>query len=152
MTWTKKMVKSVTFFWGKNLSALKTAHEMNKLYADYLHESERFTRNSVIGKWNRLGLHKARFITERGVAPKPNPGFCYTRCPTTDARRSRVGRGIFKDIETTDYDLATDALSFDELGDRACRWPMTTGGFCGRPRAKRSYCQHHYDRAYQKTK
>jgi len=140
MTWTAKMVKSVTYLWKQDLSALETAAEMNKMYADWLHTSERFTRNAIIGKWNRLDLHKA---------PKHTPKVIDGAKLTTYRGRPKTS-AEFKDIEVDAYDMATDAITFNEIEDKSCRWPITTGGFCGRPKAKKLYCQHHYDRAYQK--
>jgi len=154
MNWTKKMVKSVTFLFNKDLSALKAAHEMNKMYGDWLPSGYRFTRNSVIGKWNRLGLHKQKIFAKAaaGAHDAPNPGFNYKKASVVDSRRNRIGRGTFKDIEVDAYDMATDAITFNEIEDKSCRWPITTGGFCGRPKAKKLYCLHHHDRAYQKAK
>jgi len=161
--WTKKMTKHGEKCWKRGMSALQTCNEMNRLWGDWLHREDRFTRNAVIGKWNRMGLHRANLAQAKGENERINrkhhgKGFGYANPTKVDPRRTRPGRGMFKDIAVDTYDRDTRLCEFEDLEPRQCHWPvygdakLGTLRFCGETVQRGPYCQHHYDRAHQKAR
>lgn len=106
-----------------------------------------FTRNSVIGKMNRLGL-KSHYTARRPFVPKPPkvPRVPRIKMPklATDNR-----------TELEKYPDAPEPLrtSILDLTSVQCRWPLEdkdTHGlalFCGHFAAEGRYCPHHNARS-----
>lgn len=146
MLWTPNMLKSLQYLFKKGLSAANSAAEMNKMYADHLYAEERFTKNSVIGKWHRHGMERGR--PQKVNSAEGNPPM----------QKKKKVYGPYLDIVRDELDNEQPGIGFEDLLAASCRWPLEgdakVGGlsFCGRPRepgASAEYCRHHMHRAYR---
>lgn len=158
MSWTPERVETLKKLWVQGLSASQVAQALGQV-----------TRNAVIAKIHRLGLA----TRERAAAPKlaPRPmAEVMTRAPRTvlvkagpsaETKRGpyeqRVVQAAIAVVLKAEPEpvkrgeLAPTATIFN-LTAHACRWPIGNPsaddfGFCGRPKARGSYCDAHAKRA-----
>ncbi len=126
MTWTDSDIVKLKQLAEEHHSFAKIATELNK------------TRNSIIGKAHRLGLHT-----------NPPPTKKASHASTTPRRgihRPNIGKPfIMKDENATfDDDMIVDIY---HLTNATCRWPIEGLYFCGRLEADISssipYCPKH---------
>ena len=125
--WTPQNVQKLTKMLAKGMSARQIAEDFG------------VTRNSVIGKANRLGLsvqaEKKAKASSPAKAEKPK------KAP------AKVKREIIHIAQPT-----------SPTSESACQWPIGDPGtpefkFCYEPaKAGRPYCEEHCDIAYRKTK
>ena len=128
MGWTDERVELLKRLWAEGLSASQIARELGGV-----------TRNAVIGKVHRLGLHasapRTRARVMRQAAPRAprsrrafNPG---------DIGRAAVPRPLFSErapAVVVEDPHPGGAVTFDELQPHHCRWPF------GDPRSGLRYC------------
>lgn len=102
------------------------------------------TRNTVVGKMDRMGLKRADVpIPKRATKPKRVQ---VTRTWTKTQKRDRKAPGV--------RGLKRRAGEPKPLGERpgGCQWmhgDSTDRKFCGHERQEKSpYCAHHHDRCY----
>jgi hypothetical protein len=83
------------------------------------HLGPAFTRSSVIGKWNRMGLRNTHYVAVDPDAEKP------------------------ADLPAPDI----EGVHFDKLESGMCRYPLVGEGrhilFCGKDTINRVYCECH---------
>jgi len=153
MSWTEPMAETLAKLWRDGVSATRCAAEINQL-----HKSE-ITRNGVIGKVHRLGLsHNA------DTPPKPRAVRRLRQFPRARApKRIKLRRPDepptsphpFPLIKELPPDHSDCAVTFADLGEQHCRWPIGDPAsvefrFCGaQPLTERPYCARHCRMAYQ---
>ena len=105
------------------------------------------TRNVVIGKANRLGLHFG--VVQPVFEPKPKPK------PPVERRAAPKARAMeaAMNLEPMTCDPPSEGVRLMDVRDGQCRWPMgdprdaETFRFCGEP-TERSYCVEHHSIVY----
>lgn len=107
------------------------------------------TRNAVIGKLNRLGVHYDR----SGQTSKPRPA-----PPTTRPRWSPLLTPMKKRKDVL-VDAKVTPVSFFDVEEHHCRWPigdphnLDTFRFCGAPKVDGiAYCAKHAKVAFTAAK
>ena len=134
MTWTPERVAMLRSRWG----TMRTAEIADEIMAAY--PGFELTRNSVIGKANRLGLPKLA----RGETP---------RAPSNKPRPKPVVRPV-NTIGPIPMGLNATAL----LTKGSCRFPMGHPGddnfhYCGNQKLPgKSYCAFHHDMCTEKRR
>ena len=107
--WTNNSIKTMKDLMEQGWTARRIAH----------HLGPSFTRSSVIGKWNRMGLRNTHYVS---IDPKVKP---------------------VQDLPVTDI----KGVVFDELESGMCRYPLSGEGrhiiFCGEDTINRVYCECH---------
>lgn len=163
MAWTKETTEMVIDLFEKGLSASVAATRINGAFGT------KFTRNSVIGKWFRMGLFRAGQRPKSGPKPKQKtnlfPPVPYDGMPSRLAQRVNTLRKLHLEMQAVvapplpaPMPEAVEPLRVPlfELESHMCRWPigdprMEDFAFCGLPQVEgRSYCSQHCGRAYQK--
>jgi hypothetical protein len=105
------------------------------------------SRNSVIGRANRLGLPplencsalRAR-VQRKKEKPKPKPG---RTPPPAKAPSLPIDSSLAADLAPTFYDPPYETcLTFEQIGAN-CRYPIQDR-FCPFEKTHGSYCSHHY--------
>ncbi|WDR03644.1 GcrA family cell cycle regulator [Devosia algicola] len=152
-TWTDERIETLKEMWMEGKPASEIA----------AHFGEGTTKNSIIGKVHRLGLHKRPRVTnsaaQRNQARHGNYGQ-----PKANAIVSRVRQRVSKqpapvrenfDMEDGDGNDAT-YLTVEKIElYTQCHWPYGDPKtpefrFCGKPTQDRgSYCPDHHARVYQ---
>jgi GcrA cell cycle regulator len=137
-SWTTERVERLKKGWAEGLSAAVIGAQMG------------MTRNAIIGKVHRLGLHKRG----RGGPGVPRP----TRRPKErNQQEHRIRpRPELRLVIDNAPDLDTpleQRRSILELNKETCRWPVGEPGhaeffFCGGATAGFTYCPKHHVRAY----
>lgn len=120
------------------------------------------TRNSIIGKWYRLGLRRRASLTQRlpigGSRPRKQRDPAAPRAPRP--ARPRPPRPVKARIMTSPPEPPqTDPITLMQLGGIGddpgrCRWPIGEPAgpdtlFCGAPRERGAYCAWHGNLAYR---
>ncbi len=98
-----------------------------------------YSRNSIIGKAQRLGLMTKRPPRGKRVPRKVT----HPEKPLKPTPAPECAQLICVDIEPRN-------LTLHDLTDETCRWPYGDNApyfFCGRPVFCGSYCGHHFDLA-----
>ena len=122
--WTEELMERLKTIYATGLSSSQIAAEMNC----------GISRNSVIGKVNRMGLTRDNEYKPR----KPKP--VYVR------KKLAKPPTIFSPVEWRD-DGEPLHVSLIDLGANDCRWPYGDGPFthCGHRQIDgSSYCGHHF--------
>lgn len=155
MSWDPPRIAELKKLWAAGLSASQIAGRFGDV-----------TRNAVISKVHRLGL-AGRTTTVRspqGSASLPIAPTRITERRKEDAQIHRM-RALAAQMRATDpaplpvlpstereapLSAASDGVSFLDLEDRHCRWPLSPACgidtiFCGQPRERGSYCSTHYN-------
>jgi GcrA cell cycle regulator len=143
--WTAKLEERLSELWLEGLSCSQIAETMKS----------GITRNSVIGKVHRLGLHEKR--PRQPSAPKP------ARLPRRSVQQIAAAAALTKKLRNKAEPKflpaplpnasawtplpGTTPVSLLALADGVCRWPVgddTRHLFCGCEAAPgASYCVHH---------
>lgn len=148
--------------------------QLKALYADGLSSSQiaaelggGLTRNSIIGKVNRLGLtrdnHPSSAHWRDGrTRRKPIPASKPRIAPTKSTHHTRVAAWRMAPVEEPAAPIDDNAIPIAqrktllELENHHCRWPLGDGPaefFCAHPSADLNigipYCRIHGARAYQ---
>lgn len=139
--WTDTDEKVLRKIWRAGGSARRISEELDG----------RFTRNAVISKVRRLGLHRnpsgPRPLEPRDLESKPAPERRSRFHPAPPTKPEQV-ESISRFEEPSDG----VGVSFLELTNETCRWPKGTPGepgfmFCGETtadlRAGKPYCPFH---------
>lgn len=159
--WTKERIEQLTQLLEIGMTASEIAHEMGT------------TRNSVIGKANRLGLKKGERSAD--LLPKPRaPRRPMSRSAISMRETRRVER-IYQSSRTVSH-VKVETVEVPDLPDEdeSCLWPRVTVDtvklgmcrwpcndpwkseeffFCGRDVIKgHSYCSNHCQLSYRKTR
>lgn len=161
---------TIGFLWTAERVEMLKAHHAGGLSASQSAAILGVTRNSVIGKWARLGLPKRR----KEAPPKPpkvRPGRIFsTICHQPIGAVSKLARTAQPEKQF-DSKLSADDIprqqrrSFDRLEERHCRWPYGDPGkpdffYCGAVRKDPHipigaggvpYCAGHCQTAYVGT-
>lgn len=146
--WTEERVALASDLWLKGLTAGQIAEQLGG----------GLTRSAVMGKVARLGLTRsdevvrlnrkvatARQLAGRGVtSPKP------ARIRAPREFRQRLPEAPLPPEQPHDGDV----VPLEAADAHHCRWPIgtpgeATFGFCGRDKARGSYCAAHARIAYQ---
>ena len=122
---------------GNNLTATQTATEVSREL------QIRYTKNSVIGLWHRLGLKRGQrpVIASEGQPTRKGPARNMARIPA------------YMPDEPMEPDENAPGVSILDLTLSSCRWPLWgdrarpnahTSRYCGEPALTgRSYCACH---------
>lgn len=120
--WTPEQIETLTNLWNAGISSNKIADKLG------------VTRNSVMGKISRLGLHRHLVVNYMPKFSKPHE----QKPPTPIKPQSSKGRPI----------------DFIKADHRHCQWPLwgpsvKTGKVCGaKPVPTKSYCAHHLAKSF----
>ena len=130
--WTAERVELLRKLWGEGLSASQIAAHI-----------EGATRNSVIGKRNRLGLPKRTNERTRGDAIVRK---------IAKARKAKPPQFKKEPIKVAPEPEGHSRVTLSELRPHHCRWPIgdpkeSTFRYCGERKHSNSYCSHHAGRA-----
>jgi hypothetical protein len=135
--WQPMHVQHATRLWRNGLSASVVAKVLTQKF-----EITR-TRNSVIGKLDRLGLLGNRpKISKRGEFFRPNVAKLLVCCLGTP------------DGLPPDEPIPATAVTLEDRNDDQCCWPVNHGEptflYCGDVKAagETRFCLHHKSRAY----
>lgn len=122
------------------------------------------SRNSVISRVHRLGLASGRVSvitawSERKRGPNKRRMEHSAKTPVLAAPPPKIEAAppaaVASEVPVTPPAPSRKLVSFWQLTDRKCKWPLGTPGepgfgFCGRPRWESSpYCGEHCRMAYQ---
>jgi len=143
-SWTPDRVDLLKALWKKGYSAGRIAIEFG----------DGTSRNAIIGKAARLGLHKrATKLRKPRVEPKTNlltivPG------PRIEKMVKRPPIQTSKPYSTAVFVPRHDKpVPIDDLHGLSCRWPFDDAdgnhlGYCGCKKTGGSYCDFHAEIAY----
>lgn len=135
--WTTERVAMLRTYFNAGLSCAQIANEIG------------VSRNSVIGKMNRLGLSRGRRTASPGAPRAASP-----RRPHVLTQRIALKALFAAEPVVTDV-VSTEPCSLFNLTARKCRWPIGAVGtpdfnFCGNGTADGvSYCSGHARMAYR---
>lgn len=135
--WTTERVAMLRTYFDAGLSCAQIAQEIG------------VSRNSVIGKMNRLGLSRGRRTASPGATRAASP-----RRPQVLTQRLALKALFAAEPVVTDV-VSTEPCSLFNLTARKCRWPIGAVGtpdfnFCGNGTADGvSYCTGHARMAYR---
>ena len=125
--WTDERIARLKEMWAAGESAAVIGAELG------------VTRNSIIGKVNRL-----RLASHKATPRKPK-----------EPSRPRKSPTVAKAIEQPVHVPQCEPVSFMELGDHSCHYPVTDDHpfmFCGADNhGEHSYCGYHYAICYTPT-
>ena len=139
MSWTPEKEKKLRELWKKGLSASQIAGLL-----------EGTTRNAVIGKAHRLNLEARN--TSRKSEIKINKQIIN---PSENNNQKLGRKAKFKALLLDKNFEKENPITFYEITDRTCRWPIghpheSNFYFCGRtPMEKFPYCKLHVLYAFQ---
>lgn len=155
--WTDERVERLKALWAEGLSCSQIAAALGGV-----------SRNGVIGKIHRLGLHKGTSNiprTPRVAKPKAPKEPRLKIVKPVKPERARVADGSLEPlviptpVEDTDIPME-QRRTLVQLTDETCRWPVGLPGaddffFCGAPAATRNgerapYCDGHCRRAFDR--
>lgn len=154
--WQPEMVNRLRGLHADGLSGSQMAAALNTEF------KASFTRNAIIGKLHRIGLHNVRPpFTPEQRAERRNTGKRLARRPASPRRTSQPPRPLtpldLADDMTPDAvrDLPPDssafAVTFEQLAAPHCRFPigdsasLETLTFCGADKmAEGPYCPRHF--------
>lgn len=154
--WSDKETDLARACHAKGLSALETSRllvrEYPRTYGEFV------TRNSVIGKWTRMGLKRNSVpaaIRNKNQWSGNRAAMGFNLIEHPKKHPPKLGRGLYKPVELDDYDLMALRFAIDDLQRDHCRWPYgddrKSYTFCGHATMPgKSYCEHHYARTIQK--
>ncbi len=163
--WTNENVDMLRKMWGEGATAGEIAGALGR----------EFTRNSVIGKVQRLKLDKrSRFAVHQSSALSVRAADARKRSPKQKGRdagiitrmRHQSEKPVILPDELPGDELSdgvdvTGLIGIMQLREDTCRWPVGDPlkpgfGFCGQavpevPEGQRRhvYCDHHHSKAYQ---
>lgn len=122
--WTEEMVGRLTADWGQGREITQISVEFSTRY------DHDFTRNSIAGKLDRLGLF--------GTRPR-------------NRKPPRLRTGAFRRVPPPPPSGAL-VRAFLDMPDRACMFITDDARtlMCGEPTIKGAYCAHHYDLCHKK--
>lgn len=127
--WTDERVSQLKELWALGASCSQIAAKIGGI-----------SRNSVIGKANRLGLERRKVVKS---APKPK-----------GRRKWKPKRPVMDLFEDTLPPIDFIGIQFAETNQFTCMYPEGDGShmlFCGQPRKDgSSYCPTHYRLCHQK--
>ncbi len=158
-SWNEQAVESLRHLWcDEGMSASQIANILAVQFSGSI------SRNSVIGKVNRLGFTKK--VVRRAGAPKPKKAISVVKQslttqpapknPTTFEQSSQVAAQIIvAPIPPATAPGLSSLLSIAELRETTCRFPIGDPreegfGFCGAdsPIGGSPYCDFHHRLAY----
>lgn len=140
--WTKENIEILRSMWGAHLTK------------DIAAKIPGATKNAVIGKAHRLGLHRlndehSKFCTQLALKKK------FPRKKKKTIRKPSVN-GISIADEQPRIDKCDKHLSMESLRPHHCRWPMWADNgavreklYCGKRKGAGSYCAEHHALAYR---
>lgn len=164
MSWTEERVTTLKKLWLEGFSASQVARQLGGV-----------TRASVIGKVHRLGISTRGTASKPARRPiakaeKPakadKPVIAAPSIPSA-AQLGPTGQKLHRamvaealkakpvtETKAARREPMTAEATLFTLGAHSCRWPIGNPGaegfgFCGRPKARRSYCEVHAARAFQ---
>jgi hypothetical protein len=133
--WTEARVELLKSYCLTNLSALQICVKMNR------ETGSTFTRNSIIGKADRLGL----------MAAKPKKQYHCTvpaRMGQERVRKARTRPPILRIFTPPPSPIESKRIEFFDLKDWHCRFITDGEGFkalfCGHEKSEGSYCAFHH--------
>lgn len=143
--WTEARVDLLKKLWAEGLSCSQIAKQLPGA-----------TRNSVIGKISRLGLH-GRVVAHKPYKPRSVPFVSREEKPARQIQRRFARVMAQAETELGAFERPATACALLYLGDNECRFPLgepqdASFAFCGQPVAYRSYCVHHTRICYQPRK
>lgn len=142
--WTEQAIEALIKFNNNGYSSAAIAKEINNLLGT------NFTRNSIIGKKNRMGLcATTTVVTERKRKPKKPKLPRYTPSKIVPPQPP-----VLRIVETPTAPLLLKQSELDNSFEQ-CRWPVHSPAepsntlFCGLPTMKGiSWCRHHAERCF----
>lgn len=153
LKWTDERIELLKVKWAEGLSSSQIAAQMGGC-----------TRNSIIGKVHRLGLHQSapRFRNQPGpkkatrqakvwngnAPPRPvRPRLPIDPIALAEMHKAVAAKFVAKEHKSTEPHKACDMFA---LTDYVCRWPLWGGReelnklYCGAPtNEKPPYCREH---------
>lgn len=144
-TWNRESEDDLRRMYSDHLSDSQMAQELSAKYKVTL------TRNGVIGKRHRLGLHKGNHVA-RIVLPKMRDKVQRnTRSSASHAPRKieeRTARVALNANADNNFSLDVPGMTCEEvtiyaLTSSNCHWPLDSGLFCGNDTAQGPYCSTH---------
>lgn len=148
--WTEATIAFLRAYHADGLSFEKLAQEINKAF------KLNITRNAVIGKAARLGLHARKHQPNMVITPKrPRKRRALSLQPRPRAL-DLADRLLASDPQATmPMDQSEFAVTFEQLRNPHCRWPIGEPGsdefrFCGAQKMEQGpYCARHHWISYR---
>lgn len=140
--WTQERVEQLKTMWAAGLSAAQCAAKLG----------EGLTRNSIIGKVNRIGLVGRQAKTRATQIASRHPK------RVAPLKAPKPAAPTAEEILATSLppDQSPCAVTLMQLTDTTCRWPIDAPDgplmYCGaKPTEDSPYCPRHGRLAYNKT-
>lgn len=152
--WNQERVDYLVQCFKDGLSGGQAAGKMTT------HFNEKFTRCSVVAKWNRMGLMRGQETKRQRSSVARRVRVAKRARPEPTVRQSALAEVLSraprepapKEENPADF---PDRKTLQQLTDAMCRWPIGDPqhddfGFCGKNKVTGlPYCEHHARRAYQ---
>lgn len=147
-SWTPEAIDLLHKLFKEGKSASQTATALVERFGGTA------TRNSVIGKWNRLGLSNTRVRKKATEDPSANVKKPKEPPKAVDPRPTPIIKSKPKAVVIP----LTGRVALMDLGNFDCRFPIGDPvkegfGFCGvRAKSGSAYCSEHHAVCYQPNK
>ena len=144
--WTEAMVDMALYLHRKGHSSGSAARVLNQAFGTEL------TRNSVIGKWSRLGLSRDQTTISATRAAAGRKRHRQQRQDNMKPKTKPNPLPVYRDPNASIWQPlpGTTPVSLIDLTDMHCRWPIgdPVTGYCGCDRQPgSSYCATHFEMA-----
>lgn len=150
--WSDAVIARLKSLHSDDMAFSKIAEILNREFKIKL------SRNAAIGKARRLGLVTRKpqpnsVVTPRRPRVRRAMAYSAPRKSTLDLADEMLARDPVQDLPP---DESTFAVTFDQLRDPHCRWPLgdpstATFQYCGAEKMKEGpYCARHHRLAYHK--